>query len=549
VTNRLSARILISCAALALCFAASPARAQFNAFKDPAPSSSGGAVSGPDLKSVSEKVEAGKLTVGASTTVVLTFKNNGSSPVKVTHAELYPPSNVSAEVGSNKCSEAPLPPEAQCAITISVTGRQVGPFRVEVLVDHDGRSRLAEASFSGSVDPAATQSQEQVRDDVEAVPPNLDLESAGGVPVIRSVLLRNRTSDKITLGDFRLDAPPQAGLSYKTDCPKDILPGESCVATVTWTPAVKGISQGLLTVMHSGKSAVTKVDIKGNYTPAASASAPRYPEAVPDMGVLVSDRDQIDFGTGIKSISAITASLVNMGAADVTLKSLTLAGADNGLSLARSGCRAGTVLKPNEACPLTVNWVPSRSGAVVDNIQILHTGVRGVLILEIHGTADAAASREGLALRQPSPDMQGESVARDKGKGKDKDKDGDKDSMEAAIRDLPPPLVPVLDGYVVTSHSPSKAVINGPVGGFVVHDGEDTVIAGTRWTVTIVSTGVILSSDSDEIMLVFDRSLRPASPNTTASSSSSSSSSTPSPAPATPSAATSTATTTPQTGG
>lgn len=71
---------------------------------------------------------------------------------------------------------------------------------------------------------------------------------------------------------------------------------------------------------------------------------------------------------------------------------------------------------------------------------------------------------------------------------------------------------PSLDGYTVTSHAPTKAVISGPVGSLVVRDGEDVVISGVRWTVTIVSTGVMLSNDGDEILLVFDKSLRAMQP-------------------------------------
>jgi hypothetical protein len=68
-----------------------------------------------------------------------------------------------------------------------------------------------------------------------------------------------------------------------------------------------------------------------------------------------------------------------------------------------------------------------------------------------------------------------------------------------------------LGEFTVTSHSATRAVINGPDGGFVVRDGEDSVILGAKWAVTIVPTGVILNSNKQEVVLTFDNSLRPVS--------------------------------------
>ncbi len=60
----------------------------------------------------------------------------------------------------------------------------------------------------------------------------------------------------------------------------------------------------------------------------------------------------------------------------------------------------------------------------------------------------------------------------------------------------------------MTSHSQTRAVINGPAGGLVVRDGEDVVIEGVKWTVAIISTGVVLTNKKSEATLSFDRSLK-----------------------------------------
>lgn len=503
--------------------AATPAFAQFNAFKDPVQGSSSGAASGPDLKAAEPTVQGGQITVGATAYVVARFKNPGTSPVNVTGINLYPSSTVTAKVNLNKCAEAPLPPEAECAITVEVTGIQAGAWRVEVLVDHDGRTRLATAALTGQIDSSNKPQDDVVKADLEAVPAALDFGSVTGGVAVKSVLLRNRTQDPLTIKNIAMDVPEQMGFTYKPVCPQSLQPGEACSVIVTWSPLTKGDAQGLLNVSHSARSSLTQVEVKGRFDPVKFESAEIYPESVPDKGILVSDKEEIDFGSGIKGASAITLSLVNVGTADLTLKSIKLSGSDSGVSIARSGCRSGTVLKPVEACALTVNWVPSREGDILDDLQVHHTGARGILLLPVRGGADGAVSRETLAVRQPnalgigaasssSSASSGGAAASSRGEDIDMDAFEFDDSASVAI-------TPSLDGYVVTSHSPTRAVINGPVGSLVVRDGEDVVISGVKWTVTIVSTGVIVTSAHDEILLIFDKSLKPLQTSTSSSSS------------------------------
>lgn len=517
------ASVFLCAAVFAAALHAPAARAQFtefNAFKEPQTGGGSGAVTGPDLKPTADKFEGGKITIGATAYVVATFKNSGSSPVKVTGINLYPSSTVAATVNLNKCAEAPLPPDAVCAVTVAVTGLQPGTWRVSMLLDHDGRSRLATAALSGDVETGAAGTTTGA--DIEANPADLDFGSAtGGVPLVRSLLLHNLTGDKIDISSVNLDAPDQSGFTVRPECPPSLASGESCVVNVIWVPVARGDAQAVLRINHSGKSRVTKVDVKGSFAPASSTAATIYPDAASDMGLLVTDMDKVDFGAGISNVAAITVSLVNKGSADLTLKSISLAGSDNGISIARAGCKAGLTLKSGAACALTVNWVPSRAGSVLDDLQILHTGARGVLVLPIRGTADAAATRGSISMRPSAalPPDGADAGKTDGEKPAPRTKEEKEDSLSASNSGI----TPVLDGYVVTSHSPTKAVINGPVGSLVVRDGEDAVISGVRWTVTIVSTGVILSSDSDEILLVFDKALRAMTPASSSSSSSTSS--------------------------
>lgn len=477
------------------CFVlSSSALAQYNPFKDPAQSRSATELgaSGPDLSATKPTIEAGQITVGVTSYVVTVFKNNGTAPVKVGAINLYPSSTVSAQVSLNQCKDGMVPPEAECAVSIAVTGLQPGTWRVELLVNHNGRTRLATASISGTVESGGDQAVQMT--DIETSPSMLDFgKASGGLPMVRSVVFRNRTGDTLKVQSIGIDTPASSGLSVRTGCPEELKPGESCNVAVTWTPRMPGVAQGILMFRHSGKSSLTQVEITGSFEPGAMDSAPLYPSSIPDRGLLISDRKEFDFGTDIRGAVAMTTSLVNMGSKPVRIQSIRMSGYDSGISIARSGCRPGRTLQPVEACALTLNWSPARAGSVVDDVQIAHDGARGILVLPVRGSATGPVSRDSVAVRQTIIDDNGESI-------------------EAIAP------TPVLDGYVVSSHAPSRAVINGPVGSLVVREGESIVIAGVKWDVTIVRSGVILTSGPDEILLVFDRSLKPATPTQQTSS-------------------------------
>jgi hypothetical protein len=209
--------------------------------------------------------------------------------------------------------------------------------------------------------------------------------------------------------------------------------------------------------------------------------------------VLVSSETEIDFGTDINAQSAITVSLVNVGDSDIELKKIQLAGSENGLKLLQNGCNDGLSLAPTEACPLTISWAPTRVGGVIDDIKIVHDGARGILVLPIRGTATAAISVDSKPIM----------ITQDRFNVKSDSSDGLKTdlSSQSSISQ------PVLDGYIVTSHSAKHAIIKGPVGSRIVADGKTTLIGGYEWRVNITDIGVRLTSGANIILLVFDRSL------------------------------------------
>ncbi len=446
------------------------------ALNDPGARGAGPAGTG-TLVAVDDEIDAEEVTLGSFTQVVARFRNDSSKEIKVGQINLYPSSTVSALTTLDECGKEPLPAGAECAIVVSVKGIKTGNWRVEMLVRHDGRTRIATSVIEGTVEDSED-SADKLLSDVEAIPDELDFGSLDtSRPIVKSVVLRNVTSDPINVQDVSISAAAQSGYSLTTDCAK-LEVGQACIATVTWAPMAKGQAEGVLLIQHDGPTKVQSVDLTGEYDPEAVSRATIFPEPVPGLGLMVSSQETLEFGS-VSNEASMTVSLVNVGDSDMKIGDISLAGLENGLSLSRNGCKVGTILEPIEACPLTVTWAPPKVGPLVDDLQIRHDGVRGILVIPVRGSATAAVNKDTQSI-----------VVRD---GVEEIKREDK--------------VQALEGFVVTSHSSSKAIINGPGGSRVVTDGQLVTLGGLQWNVFITKAGVEFEHGSDKVRLLFDRSL------------------------------------------
>lgn len=479
-----------------------------SAFDDPgarpggATTGRGGAAVG-ELVPTQPSVDVGSISVGATAQVVVLFRNDSGRALETGAINLYPSSTVSASVALNECSSEPLPPGATCAVGLSIKGLQSGRWRVEMLMRHTGQTRLSTATLQGEVETSDTDDSNTFKSDLEAIPSELDFEDLKtSQPAILPVVMRNITSKAIEIESIYVEAAEQAGFTFRTDCEK-LEPGQACIITMIWSPVLKGQATGVLVIEHTGPTSVASVPLLGEFNPDQVDKARPFPEAVPGKGLLVSSQDEINFGSDINTASSITVSMVNVGDAPVTLRDVRLAGTDNGLSISQSGCAAKMVLQPVEACPLTLAWTPVRQGAILDDVQIVHDGARGVLILPVRGGATAVVSKDNKAVR-----LAGDSETTVVG--------GDSISGALVARDSAIDPASVLDGFIVTSHSKTRAIITGPGGSRIVFNGEDVVIGGFAWNVTIRNTGVEFKTGDNKVLLLFDRAL-----SSTSSSSSS----------------------------
>ncbi len=451
------------------------------AFGDPVVNSgpSGSGTTAGTLVAVEEEVDAGTLKIGSSSQAIVRFRNESGRNISLRDANMYPSSNVSYEITLNQCGQEPLEPGAECAIIVMIRALQEGDFRLSALVRHTGQSRLATGVIRGTVEAADDDEKGQISSDVTPQPNKVEFaELTASRPIIRSVTLRNVTTSPIDIENVYIDAPAQSGFTLRTDC-DTLLPSQACIASIVWSPVVSGPTSGFLVVEHNGISRVTNVELTGEFNPESVEQATIFPNAVPGKGLLVSSLTEVDFGTAVNSLSAITVSLVNAGDAPLMIMGIELSGSDNGLKVVRRGCVEGRVLEPTEACPMTVAWSPSRIGTVLDDIRVLHSGARGILVLPVRGGATEAVS------------MDSKPVFRMEGVDED-------DLMDS---------VPVLDGFVVTSLAGKHAIVSGPGGSRIVSNDTPIILGGVEWNPKITPTGVQLKNGKSEVTLVFDRSL------------------------------------------
>lgn len=508
ITHKYKILTVIAC----LMALSSPVKAQ-TAFEDPmaAVSSSGG---GSGLVAVNSEVDGGTVTVGASSQVVMLFRNDSIKPVNLGAINLFPSSGISASIAMNQCSQEPLQQGAICAVAFSIKGLQAGNYRLGMLINHDGRSRLLEALITGDVESTGDAVSDLVND-IEPVPAEIDFDSVSSSrPQVRSIILRNITSSPIDIDEMFIQASQQSGFTLDTDCTR-LDAGQACLATVTWTPTQEGADSGVLVLRHNGPTRISSVPIEGDFQPETGAQADVFPSAVPGKGLLVSSQTEVDFGSGVETKSSITVSLVNVGDEPLTVNSISLSNKDSGIVLAPNGCTVGTFLAPVEACPLTVEWEPVREGALFDDIQVRHTGARGILVLPLRGTASRAVNKDSKAIVMNAA-MSEEGLLRSIPKLSPSDVGADDDDMDVENEPFRAPPVAdvtsVLDGFTVTSLAPNRGIINGPGGSRVVFEGEEAVIGGVLWNVDVRSSSISFSHGEQRVLLLFDKSLSSINP-------------------------------------
>ncbi len=166
--------------------------------------------------------------------------------------------------------------------------------------------------------------------------------------------------------------------------------GGRCLVTVEVVPGSPGGWSADLMMVHKGNGQVAHAHIHGKVS--GNSSAERR-----ETGLLLSTKDAkpIDFGNINTEDGKVTRSIlmVNDSAEPITLVSIDLIAAENGLEMMSQGCQKGLELKPGESCPITLLWNPTSRGIIATDLIIRHTGKIGFAVIPVRGVAKGGDSK------------------------------------------------------------------------------------------------------------------------------------------------------------
>ena len=195
--------------------------------------------------------------------------------------------------------------------------------------------------------------------------------NSGNVPV--NVEKVNANSDANVIAEIAND-----------DCSKQgtIAPDSRCTVELSITPTSPGTWSVEVLMTHNGAGRIARAKVSGK-TSGTVASGDRK-----ETGLDMSSKEvtPINFGDlEINGKAVRSALMVNDSPDPITILSIDVIEATNGLSLLDQGCSVDLELKPGETCPVTLVWAPSDAGQVSTDLIIRHSGRQGFTVIPVRG--------------------------------------------------------------------------------------------------------------------------------------------------------------------
>ncbi len=182
------------------------------------------------------------------------------------------------------------------------------------------------------------------------------------------------------------------------DCSKQgtIAASSRCAVTVEVTPTAGGAWTAEVLMTHNGEGRLARAKLTGK------TSASSIEKKTEGLSLSTKDIKPINFGdTEIGAGKAVRSALmVNDSGETITILSIEVIAAENGLERLNQGCAEDMDLKPGESCPVTLVWDPKAPGAVSTDLIIRHSGRLGFAVIPVRGTAKLAKAEEGTGGRK-----------------------------------------------------------------------------------------------------------------------------------------------------
>ena len=242
----------------------------------------------------------------------------------------------------------------------------------------------AQARDAAFLDPNGGGNEEAVKVDPK---PDIDVgETVLGVAKRTSIFFVNQTNLPIKIEKVAIDNDANvAAEATANDCTKQgiIAPLSRCSVEISATPSSPGPWSIDVLMTHNGAGRITRAKLTGKTSGATTENK--------STGLSVNSKDvkPVDFGDVEVGDGKIVRStlMVNDSAEPITIYSIDVIEADNGLQKLDQGCAPDMELPPGASCPVTLLWVPKNSGPISTDLIIRHSGKMGFAVIPIRGAA------------------------------------------------------------------------------------------------------------------------------------------------------------------
>ncbi len=254
----------------------------------------------------------------------------------------------------------------------------------------------ASARDAAFVDPGSSTGTVAASDAIRVEPKNeIDLgDSAQNVARRTTLFFVNQTNAPIKIEKTTINSDSNVTAEIANDdCSKQqtLIPSSRCSVEIVLTPTAAGTWSAEIMMTHNGAGRLTRAKISGRTAGASSAEKK-------DSGLFLSAKEvkpvdfgEVNVGEGKMVRSAL---MVNDSPTPITLYSIDVIEADNGLQRLDQGCAVDMELKPGESCPVTLIWVPTEHGRISTDLIIRHSGQLGFAVIPIRGIANGNTSNE-----------------------------------------------------------------------------------------------------------------------------------------------------------
>lgn len=224
--------------------------------------------------------------------------------------------------------------------------------------------------------------------------PEIDLgDVAVNVAKRTTIFFVNQTSLAINVLDVKAtgDSNVEAEI-VSDDCSKEkkIDTNSKCAVSVEVTPKGSGAWTAEVLMTHDGAGRLARAKLSGK------TSASQAKKESEGLALSTKDIKPVDFGkVQVDNDKAVRSALmVNDSDQPITILSIEVIAAENGLDRLEQGCAEDMDLAPGESCPVTLVWSPKHAGSLSTDLIIRHSGRLGFAVIPVRGSAEEEKTKD-----------------------------------------------------------------------------------------------------------------------------------------------------------